>query len=263
MTSQVICEPVLAVLSAMEFEGTLGRITGAQLDRKLYVEVNKVLVALGGKWSKRLRGHEFPEDAAGLIEEAILFGSYDKQKTGVSAFDFFPTPRALAEAVCVSASLHIDHRILEPSAGNGALADVISEHTGGGFLIDCVELRPDLAAKLAAKGYSVNAGASSADFLAMTPERTYDRVVMNPPFSKRQDIAHIRHAHKFLRPGGRLVSIASSGVQYRMDRESVAFREFVVGYSGTISTNPAGSFKESGTQANTVTVIIPTGELSA
>ncbi len=30
---------------------------------------------------------------------------------------------------------------------------------------------------------------------------------MNPPFSRQQDIRHVMHAAKFLKPGGRLVAV--------------------------------------------------------
>ena len=47
-----------------------------------------------------------------------------------------------------------------------------------------------------------------ADFLECNGDLgTFDRIVMNPPFTNGDDIKHIMHALKMLKPGGRLVAI--------------------------------------------------------
>src|SRR4051794_285291 len=43
----------------------------------------------------------------------------------------------------------------------------------------------------------------------------FDRIVMNPPFDHGSDIEHIRHAMKYLKPGGRLVAICANGPRQR------------------------------------------------
>lgn len=250
---KTIPEPVLSILSAMEFDSNLARITGEQLDRKLYVEVNKVLEALGGKWSKSKRGHVFELDPKERIEEAILSGTYDRMKTGREAYDFFPTPRTLADMTIARAQLREGLFALEPSAGDGVLS-VRMAITLGFKRVHVIEKRGDLARKLHYQGDYGDL--RCLDFITVEPEPVYDRVVMNPPFSKRQDIAHILHAFKFLRPGGRLVAIASAGVAFRNDRLGVEFREHVTANNGSIIPNPSGSFKESGTDVNTVTVVM-------
>ena len=45
----------------------------------------------------------------------------------------------------------------------------------------------------------------------------FDRVVMNPPFCRGRDLDHVRHALRFVAPGGRLVAIMSAGVAFRED----------------------------------------------
>ena len=40
----------------------------------------------------------------------------------------------------------------------------------------------------------------------------YDRIIMNPPFSNRQDAEHVRHAYDLLKPNGRIVAIMGEGV---------------------------------------------------
>lgn len=96
-----------------------------------------------------------------------------------------------------------------------------------------------------------------SDFLAQSPQPQYDRVIMNPPFEKQADIKHVLHAHKFLKPGGRLVSVMAASVLFRTNRLTVEFREFIQAKGGWIQELPEGSFKTSGTMVNTVIVTIP------
>ena len=70
----------------------------------------------------------------------------------------------------------------------------------------------------------------------------YDRIVMNPPFERGQDAEHVRRAYSFLKPGGILVAIVSTGPFFRTDNASQAFREFVrVNNAQTIDV-AAGAF---------------------
>lgn len=73
--------------------------------------------------------------------------------------------------------------------------------------------------------------------------------------SAQADIDYVLHAYKFLKPGGRLVSIMSSSVTFRENRKTVEFRE-LLNACGTFGHNPEGSFKESGTMVNTIIVVM-------
>ena len=52
----------------------------ANLDRKVYTDVNKVLEALGGKWNRKAGGHVFDHCPADEIDEAILTGECTDRK---------------------------------------------------------------------------------------------------------------------------------------------------------------------------------------
>ena len=52
-------------------------------------------------------------------------------------------------------------------------------------------------------------------------------MIMNPPFADKADIAHVRHALGFLRPGGLLIAVMAGGVTFREDRATAGFRELV------------------------------------
>jgi 16S rRNA G1207 methylase RsmC len=111
---------------------------------------------------------------------------------------------------------------------------------------------PANAKYLREEGYQVE----EADFMTVPQRQDFDRVLMNPPFSKGQDVKHVTHALGFLKPGGRLVAIMGAGVTFRQDKRTTDFRELVQSMGGTIEPLPEGSFKSSGTMVNTVIVVI-------
>jgi predicted RNA methylase len=251
-----ISDEVLEVLANAKIENSKVFLSG-QLDRKVYTKVNDVLMAAGGKWSKKERAHVF-EDATDAIEQALLVGEITTHQD----IDFFPTPFPIVHQMLEVAAIEKAHRVLEPSAGDGAIArhlNDISNH------VTCIERDSKLAEicrgirQEAFRKRGINSPneplCNKCDFMQVRPEPMFDRIIMNPPFSRRQDVQHILHAYNFLAPGGRLVSIAGSGVMFRADGPTKRLREMAF-RSGTITPLPPGSFKPSGTMVNTVMVVI-------
>lgn len=220
-----------------------------QLDRKVYQATAKAIEALGGKWNRKAGAHLFQVSARDVLAR-VLGGEALPKKNPLA---FFATPEALARQV-VNAVADLDGvRILEPSAGTGALADVLRE---SGAQVDVAELDETRRAHLQAAGYRV----VGTDFLTFTPTEPYAAIVMNPPFRSEDDaqayIAHIEHAwNHCLAPGGTLVAIAPSGFTFRQDRRAAAFREFVEQH-GEFDLNDDRSFTESGTGVQTVTLVV-------
>lgn len=241
-----IQENVLKVLSACTMENNVIKINNGQLDRKLYVAVNKVLEAMGGKWNRKLGGHLFPNDPSAIFEQTLLIQEIKIPQD----FGYYPTPRGLADHLVSLANIRQGMLVLEPSAGQGTIAEAV-EVILNRANIDCIELLPNNVKILAEKGFQVQQG----DFLTMDPSPIYDRVIMNPPFERQQDIDHVFHAYKFLKPNGILVSIMSLGFTFRENKKSVAFRDFIA-LKGQWHKNLEESFKVSGTLVNTVTAIL-------
>lgn len=175
------------------------------------------------------------------------FMPVDKAVLMADRYQFFPTPRAVAERMCEMAEIDSTSEVLEPSCGNGQLADVIWEHLPAGMC--CIELNTDMKRYLAEKPYGVN----YRDFLDVTKKEigSINRVVMNPPFTRHQDIDHVRHAYDLLDAGGVLVAIMCESTFFRSDKKSVEFRDFLNSvYAQTIKLEP-GAFRESGTDVVT------------
>jgi len=162
-------------------------------------------------------------------------------------FELFETPETLAETMATLAAVGAGHLVLEPSAGRGRIARALQ---ATGAEVVCNEAQSTLVNDLRAEGF----GTTESNFLERQPQPMFDAVVMNPPFSRGQDAAHIRHAWEFLKPGGRLVAIASRGVEFRSDRRYVAFRQWLQAVGGTITILPPRTFSESGTNVETVMI---------
>jgi protein-L-isoaspartate O-methyltransferase len=160
------------------------------------------------------------------VDAAPFQAMREQLRTGVqvvAAPQLFPTPRDVALRMVNLAAIRPCMRVLEPSAGTGALLDAIGPCVPGGS-IDAVEINAGLAQQMRARHPGVRV--HCADFLAIAgpsayvggnagddaaPLGMFDVIVMNPPFGNAADIAHIRHALTLLAPGGRLVAICAGG----------------------------------------------------
>jgi predicted RNA methylase len=186
-------------------------------------------------------GHVFPTEAAPKLAAMLGTGiAVDEKKRDQAFF----TPRALADQVAARADVAGEH-VLEPSAGNGALADACMR--AGALSVSCFEINTQHMDTLRAKEYEV----IWDDFLKFSPHKDalYSRIVMNPPFTKNQDIKHVLHALKWLAPGGILTAIM-------LDNQSRKGFEAIEVYDPGIETIPRGAFKEAGTDAPTMIVKI-------
>lgn len=229
---------VLDVLRRSTIDGNTLRLPD-QLDRALYGRVNKALEAAGGKWNRRAGAHVFdsaPGERLGLDTGTVIKAPDPKQ-----TFQVFETPTDLATRMAEVVSR--GDLVLEPSCGSGRL---VAAAVARGATVEAVELREDVV---------VPTGASClirGDFLKIRPMPRFDAILMNPPFAKGQDIAHVTHALDFLRPGGRLMAVMSGSVPYAENRKAAAFRELIAKHGGRFEELPAGTFKSEGTNASTV-----------
>lgn len=240
------------VLRRAQIEDNLLRLPDEQLDRKLYEAVNRVLASLGGKWNRRQRAHVFPPEVQIADELAAILDAGILER---ALHGFFETPRALAEELVALADVREGHLVLEPSAGHGAISDLLAGIVAPEHLYQ-VELLAANHAVLVRKGYPAPQ-LILGDFLALDGLPRFDRIVMNPPFERRQDVLHVTRAHELLAPGGRIAAIMSAGTAFRSDRLTTDFRALVESSpGGLITENPDGAFAASGTAVRTITVAL-------
>lgn len=175
-------------------------------------------------------------------------------------FGYFPTSEEIARALFERVDQSLEGlRILEPSAGKGALAAIAKRK---GARVECVEIQTGLCAELRAQGFATR----QADFLTLDPSEVgqFDGVVMNPPFDRGRDCDHVRHALQFVKPGGFLIAIMSAGTVFRDDKRTSSLRALVEQNKPIDSSwrkeffrdLPAGSFAHAGTNVNTVTLAL-------
>lgn len=120
------------------------------------------------------------------------------------------TPKRVVEEMLEWGEVGKGHSVLEPSAGTGALAFAAKARGARVFFI---EDNFDAAAGLESQGLD---GVAS-DFLRLRRRKVvdeearwglgeFDRILMNPPFARDQDLAHVRHAFNFLATPGILIA---------------------------------------------------------
>ncbi len=237
---------VIEILEQCEIEGELLLLPDFQLDRKLYVKVDKVLKLAGGIWSRTRKAHIFSEDVGNRLDTLILTGEIvDTNKE----LQYFTTPAAVVAQLIELADIKTTDNVLEPSAGTGAIAFELLKK---GCAVFACEIHEPFAKKLAEKVDAVY----PVDFLKWDCSRwqMYDKIVANPPFTRQQDIDHVEKMIDVC--SGRVVSVMCASVMWQDNKKAKMFRELIDQMGGKFIELPEGSFKESGTMVNTCIVVV-------
>ncbi len=244
------------VLQNCIVEGTVIKLPDGQLERKLYQEVAKSLELIGGKWVGRsTMGFVFPTDPTELLEQIANGENRNLKKE----FQFFGTPDSLCDELVQLSEINNLHSVLEPSAGQGAIINAIHRKYGKGRMVHVFELMPTnqiILRKISRVDFLGD------DFLSYNPQKGFmgvegfDRIIANPPFSKNQDIDHVRKMYDVLKVGGRLVSIVSTHWQMSNNKKETEFKNWLKQVGAVIKEVPVGAFKESGTNVKTLILII-------
>lgn len=180
--------------------------------------------------------------------------THKSQSTAVSKdLQYYPTPQAVVDRVIGELYDLNGKRVLEPSCGDGRFMDALRK---AGAKPYGIEVDAGRMAQCRAKGHDV----LLANFLETVPTADFDMVVMNPPFYGKHYAKHVRHAFKYLRPGGTLVAILPATARYDhglLDDLGERRR-----YDGPWSDLPVGAFSESGTNINTTVLTVYAPEVS-
>jgi SAM-dependent methyltransferase len=173
----------------------------------------------------------------------------------VAAPSLFETPPELARRMVYLADPCglAGKRVLEPSAGTGNLVRAIQNSATGAdnVRVAAIEINQKLIEGLGLLRQRVlyanedNFQIDWGDFLDARPEGPFalgyfHAVIMNPPFNHGDDIKHVQHALKFLKPGGVLVGICADG-----PRQNVVLKPQVESWEKL----PPGTFKGTGVNA--------------
>lgn len=232
---------VTAILSASTCDDLLLFLPQGQLERKMYMAVNKVLTDLGGKWNRAKKAHVFTISPADIIDEICITGEYTTRK---KELQFFETPETIAADMVEMADIKEGELTLEPSAGHGRIASLLPNPV-------CIEIDQHNCEVLRSKGLDV----IQADFLKYHfTNHGYDVIVANPPFTKQQDVDHVIRMIELA--NRRVVSVMSASVLYRENKKTLQFRELVDQYDHEFIELDEGVFKASGTNVKTVILVL-------
>lgn len=216
-------------------------------------DTNTVTVPARGIWLKRFQngnGHlffgpealrdinlalaEFYGDVLADSPEADAERPKPRESTAVSKdLQFYPTPQAVIDKMIRDMSGLRGASVLEPSCGNGVM--MVALKRAGAGSVHGIEVHSGRAASARMWGMPVQ----TANFLEVPPNPVFNIVAMNPPFYGRHYAKHVRHAMRFLKPGGRLYAILPATARYdhgELDDLRPEWRDL-----------PVGAFAESGT----------------
>ena len=240
-------EAINNIILQGKLEGGIYYLPNIQLGRKEYLEIAKHLEFLGGKWkSGKIKGFIF-DRSIDTIEK--LLGDNTKLKKEIQ---FFGTPEHVADMICEYAEIdNYNIPILEPSAGRGRIIKAIQKICS--CQIDYCEINEvnrEYLNELSGINYVGD------DFLKLSTDKKYSRIVANPPFAKNQDIDHILKMYSLLDNNGILVSMSSKHWENSKNKKESEFRKFLEEVNAEIINIEDNEFKESGTSIATNLIII-------
>jgi phospholipid N-methyltransferase len=244
-----LSKQAIETLKNSEVKNLVVKLPEGKLDRKIYVEVKTRLELIGGKWvGGKVAGFVFEQDPTELLEQI----SSGEKRNLKKEFQFFGTSDKLADDLVFEAQIEPYHKILEPSAGRGAIIKAIRRLFSDVEVDYCefMELNRKYLTDIKNTKYLCD------DFLKLKSNPIYDRVIANPPFSKNQDIDHILKMYSMLKVGGTLVSIASCHWKHSKNKKETEFRDWLKEVKADTRDIEKGAFKESGTNIETVMIII-------
>lgn len=215
-------------------------------DAALLDKVNRVLAAWYG---------DVLPDAAGARDQPDDF----RPGTALAKdLAFYPTPAGVVEELLTDLRISPGTRVLEPSAGVGAIVRPLLRM---GARVDAIEVHPDRAEALRGLAHPA-LSVQCANFLKVAPAPVYDMVLMNPPFSGTHWADHIRHAFDFLAPGGELRAILPASAEVGSTARHETFRRWAEqhapsGWRRSLWRDlPAESFASVGVRINTVVLTL-------
>lgn len=229
-----------SALTAAETTRDQVRIT-AQLDPDLWKSVAKVLTTLGGVYKPNRSAFAFTFDPRPTIQQIGRTGRYINP---VSDEGYVPTPAVLAEELTTHpysdlGRMPAGSRVLEPSAGDGALVRAILDAND---TIEVVALEPNVQRFPHLPHEGQHDGRVTAirttfeEYAATHAGERFDGVVMNPPFAVPGQptlwIDHVMLAWNMLEPGGRLVAVTYGNLAHGTSKKITDMRQLASDFGG-------------------------------
>lgn len=177
---------------------------------------------MDGSWKRRLPGAEGEGTGGKALDYAIdnNVSDFDRAKSfyysrqkrtsrnkAAEGIDYFATPEPVGEKMVEWLDAKPGDKMLEPSAGHGAISRWFSEDTQNTIIEPSSELGPE------AQMVTPDANYINDRFENHNIVNKYDGIAMNPPFGTggKTAVEHIAKAYKHLSDGGRMIAILPEG----------------------------------------------------
>lgn len=251
--TKTISADVLATLNMGSIKDDVYTLPPHRYSRERYLELAEVINNAGGKWNRKAKGFTF-KGTAEAFKRALQSGETVNVQ---QVTQFFPTPDHIALRMAGLLTMKNWMKILEPSAGRGSLLGAINRRANhSGFSIETFAIEKDSDHVAHLQKEMAAALVFQADFLQRqlpAPGFFYDAVIMNPPFSKGDDIKHILRAWDFLKVGGQLVALCANG-----PKQNKMLKPWAESLGGTWEVLPAGTFADSGDKGTKIETVLLT-----
>jgi len=133
------------------------------------------------------------------------------------------TPDNIADLMVELSEIPVYSRILEPSAGKGAIIRSINKY------FQKYEIKPNISVCEMNEDNKYYLGKDfdvhfiSHDFLKINNDLKFDRIIMNPPFKNGSDIKHIQKVYNHLNKNGILTVLLH---RFWIDSEESVYSDF-------------------------------------
>ena len=116
----IIKDNIKDILKQWTIQDNMYFLPKIQLDRKDYIECNSILETIWLKWNRWKKAHIIEwftqEDLENAINDIIEIWEVETLKETIKKFQFYPTPKEVAEYLVELAEIEESNTILEPSA---------------------------------------------------------------------------------------------------------------------------------------------------
>lgn len=205
--------------------------------------------ALDGKGGKAFDARTAGDTVMGnpfTYAKTLYFGK-QKGRQNHKGNDFFATPDPIGFKMVEWADIRANDKVLEPSAGVGAIGKWFPANSVNHFIEQSGTLFSDLTVAVQGK-------VQQMDFMDLDLHNKYDAIVMNPPFGKSSvtAIEHLQKAMSHTSNGGRIVMLAPNNMM-----EKASFKKMLEdkAFSGWVLQDemklPEVAFERAGTKAMT------------
>jgi 16S rRNA G966 N2-methylase RsmD len=169
-------------------------------------KVESILLSLGGKIIHK-NTWEFSYNVCKVIDTIVLTGTFPDKRS----HQYYPSKGEIGQRAANKLRENLvspeTANLLEPSAGQGHLCEAFGEASW--TLLDISEVNTSVLSEKFTSADSIE----TVDFLKWETKKSFDGILMNPPYANEQAFLHVKHAAQFLSDNGTLVAIMPVGNQ--------------------------------------------------